>query len=196
MGRKETPGARMNIMSALRNRQAAAGEPRGKTAPTGGASQGGRGCLLNSENAIKIKYLTGQLIGLAAFLSLLSASQGRAANGDPVDLALPSGQSVIFHEALREVQDEGAAQIYRFRFVAHQISAGDDALSFDEVAQDMQELCQAFALPSLDRLEAAPDRIIISLSEQPVDFGVMSPDLIQYFEAYIIEDGRCIWEIY
>lgn len=166
-------------------------------APTGGASQEGRGRQLNSTNVMKIRYLVGRLTCLAASVSLLSVGAVQAAVGDPVDLSLPSGQSVIFHEALQEVQgDVGAGQVYRFRFVAHQIAAGADALSFDDVAQDMQVLCEVFALPSLDRLNAAPDRVIISLSQQPIDFGVTAPDLIQYFEAYIIEDGHCIWEIY
>ncbi|SMC74022.1 hypothetical protein SAMN06295998_104170 [Primorskyibacter flagellatus] len=196
MGREETPGARMSIMSALRSRQAGAGTPRGKTAPTGGASKEGRGCLLISANFRKVRHLSGRLAGFYMSALLMSVGSVQAASGDPVDLILPSGQSVIFHEALQEDQQEGAGHVYRFRFVAHQIAAGPDALSFDDVAQDMQVLCQAFALPNLDRLDATPDRIIVSLSEQPVDFGVMSPDHIQYFEAYIIEDGRCTWEIY
>lgn len=37
---------------------------------------------------------------------------------------------------------------------------------------------------------------MISLMESPVEFGVASPDTVQYFEAYSVSDGRCIWEAF
>ena len=198
MGRNEQPGARMSIMSALCIRQAAAGEPRGKMVPARGASKEGRDRLQTSENsdADSPAIFTGGSGAVMALAVLLGF--GHAAHGEPVTLALPSGQVLEFQEALREApgQQDGAGEVYRFRFVAHQIAPDAGGLSFDDVLEDMQVLCQSYALPRLQGLEGTPERVVISLSERAVEFGTSAPDLTQYFEAYAIEDGRCIWEMY
>jgi hypothetical protein len=38
--------------------------------------------------------------------------------------------------------------------------------------------------------------VVISLMQSPVDFGVMTPDVVQFFESFTIENDLCIWEAF
>ena len=41
-----------------------------------------------------------------------------------------------------------------------------------------------------------PAQIVISLSDRPVPFGEAAPDATQFFEAFALQDGTCIWEMF
>ncbi|MFD1809399.1 DUF6497 family protein [Gemmobacter lanyuensis] len=84
----------------------------------------------------------------------------------------------------------------RFRFLAPQIAREAGDVDFETASADMLALCQSFALPRLAELGPQPQQIIISLADRVVPFGETSPDATQYFEAYSIENGTCIWEMF
>ena len=114
-----------------------------------------------------------------------------AALAEPV--AVPSGQPVEFVEVIQDTAGPaGATQ--RFRFLAPEISRSGDGVDFAKAAPDMEFLCTHFALPRLPADGPAPAQIIVSLSDRPVAFGEVAPGATQFFEAYRIEDGACIWE--
>ena len=69
-------------------------------------------------------------------------------------------------------------------------------VDFDTASADMQFLCDSFALPRIAAQGPHPEQVIISLSDVAVAFGEAAPEATQYFEAFRIEDGACIWEIY
>jgi hypothetical protein len=106
-------------------------------------------------------------------------------------LALPSGLEARFHERLRDVA--AAGEVVRFRFVA---SAFSDSMPFETVMADLEYLCTEFVVPRVRSGGAVPDRVIISLADKPAEFGVFDPETDQVFEAYRIEDGACIWEMF
>ena len=108
-------------------------------------------------------------------------------------IEVPSGMPVRFHDAI--AGEQGVASVYRFRFVAPEIG-GAAPRPYEEVAPDMDALCQGFALSQLDGGEPPADRIVISLMAEVVAFGDPSPGTPQYFEAYSLRDGRCIWEAF
>ena len=138
-----------------------------RAALTGGARKRGRGCLFS-------------LAFGAGLAGLASADDA---------LAVPSGQAVSF---LDMVQDHSAYGLtYHFRFLAPQIAAG---LGFEEAATDMEALCNGFALPRLSTIGPKPAQVVIALLSEPVEFGESAPDITQYFEAYSIQDGLCMWE--
>ncbi|RMD93870.1 MAG: hypothetical protein D6811_04100 [Alphaproteobacteria bacterium] len=87
----------------------------------------------------------------------------------------------------------GAAPVWRFRFLAPGISRAGGVVDFDTAAADMEYLCQRFALPLLPAGETT-GLIIISLADRPVEFGQPAPEATQFFEAFSVRDGRCIWE--
>ena len=108
------------------------------------------------------------------------------------EVPVPSGQIVTFVEAiLNEAGPEG--QTARFRFIAPAIAEDVD---FDTAVADMQHLCDTFALPRVTGTGTLPQQIVISLSAEPVPFGEAAPGVTQFFEAYSLADGACIWEVF
>ncbi|WP_240989291.1 DUF6497 family protein [Salipiger mangrovisoli] len=106
-------------------------------------------------------------------------------------VAVPSGMSVTFVDS--SIDSGTSAQ--RFRFLAPQIG-GPKPLTYDEVAPDMQHLCDNFALPRATQAQVIPPVIVISLMEEPLEVGVTSPGIRQYFEAYSPQNGVCLWEAF
>ena len=108
------------------------------------------------------------------------------------DLSVPSGQPVTFHEMLWD--RPGGGLIYRFRFVAPEI--GQDGREYEDVEVDMQYLCETFALPRLAETGPQPSQIVISFSQDETEFGIANEDVIQFFEAYRVENETCILEFF
>lgn len=114
-------------------------------------------------------------------------------SADPV--AVPSGQVVTLQDVIRS--DDGAlGPVLRFRFVAPQIAGASTDVDFETVSADMLALCQGYAVPRLAGLGAAPRQVIISLAAEATPFGEANPDVTQFFEAYRVENGVCIWEMF
>ncbi len=115
------------------------------------------------------------------------------AAGVPVDLALPSGQKVRWLETLRDIGGP-AGLTYRFRFLAPAIAKKGGTVSAEAVQDDMQALCDGFALPRLPHQGPRPEELVISLSDKPVAFGAATPGVTQYFEAYRPDGATCACE--
>lgn len=124
----------------------------------------------------------------ALILALLAAGPAQA-QGEPV--GVPSGRDVQFHDVIHDAIGDGYT--YRFRFVMPAIAQG---VSFEEVLPDIDHLCTEYALERVPYPGPRPNRIVISLMSQPTEFGVMNPDVVQYFESYSIENALCIWEAF
>ena len=111
---------------------------------------------------------------------------------DDAGLQGDAGPLVVSGDGLAVPVPSGLAA--RFRFVAPQIKGG--AVEFEVASADMAHLCQNFALQRVAKFGPVPSQIIISLSDSAVPFGEAAPDVTQFFEAYRIEDERCIWEAF
>ena len=115
----------------------------------------------------------------------------QVAPGDATLIAVPSGQAVTLQEVIWNVPGAQGLTL-RFRFVAPDLAAWDVA-----VAQaDMQALCDGYAAPRMTDFGPVPEQVVISLADAARPFGETAPDAVQYFEAYRIENGACIWEIF
>lgn len=125
-------------------------------------------------------------IGLA-LAGLTAVAQG------VVSVDLPSGQSVDWADSVNDAQGPEGLTL-RFRFLAPWIAGG--VADFEPVAADMQHLCQTFALPRVASTGPQPSEIVIVLMDRRVDFGMADADATQFFEAYSLQDGTCIWEPY
>lgn len=115
--------------------------------------------------------------------------------GDAAAIAVPSGQTVTLQDVIWNAAGPNGLTL-RFRFLAPQIAREAGDVDFETASADMLALCQTFALPRLAELGPQPQQIIISLADRVVPFGETSPDATQYFEAYSIENGTCIWEMF
>ncbi|WP_232831607.1 DUF6497 family protein [Pseudogemmobacter bohemicus] len=129
---------------------------------------------------------------IALFLSL-SLAAGRcddeeapAAEGA---IALPSGKSIEWLDVRTDTAGvEGATA--RFRFIDKSLKPGEDR------SEDMQTLCDTFALERVAGMVPAPRQIVIMLADRPVPFGEADPEAVQLFEAYRLENAACIWEMF
>ena len=98
---------------------------------------------------------------------------------------VPSGQILTLHEIVRE------EATMRWRFLA----PGVRALSIETVLEDMQAICDGFVVPRLEPGEESRE-IVVSLMDRIVPFGESDPEARQHFEAYRVQDGLCMWEVY
>jgi len=108
-------------------------------------------------------------------------------------IPVPSGQEVRLQEVIRD-QPGPQGLTYRFRFVAPAI--GDGAVDFDAAVADMEFLCRDFVLPRLSAIGPVPAQVVLSMADRPLAFGAPAPEATQYFEAFRIADGECIWEAF
>ena len=104
---------------------------------------------------------------------------------------VPSGRDVRFLDAITNVPGaEGATA--RFRFVVPGLTEAD----IEATVPDMQALCDTYALPRTEAMQPVPQQIIITLAAEETTFGQPAPDVVQFFEAYSVQDGACVWEAY
>ncbi|RWR08675.1 DUF6497 family protein [Paenirhodobacter populi] len=137
-------------------------------------------------------------LGLAAALAgLLSVGMAKAqevAAMDPATVPVPSGQEVHWVETLHDLQGPAGLTL-RFRFVAPGLGT-DSAVSPEQVEDDMQALCNDYALPRVSNTGPQPAQIVISLSSRAIPFGSADETVAQYFDAFSIVDGACVWELF
>ncbi len=129
------------------------------------------------------------IIRLFAYLALMAA---------PVmaeEVIPPSGIRAVLHETLYEPigAPTSLAKTMRLRFVAAEV-ADQVAYDFARLEADFEWLCIEKGLPA--RTKGAPrvDQIIVSIASQEVAFGETAPSIVQYFDAFRVENEACIWE--
>ncbi|WP_294613971.1 DUF6497 family protein [Roseovarius sp.] len=128
--------------------------------------------------------------GAGLVLALCLVQQAAAAQEEA--LLLPSGLDARLQEVLTD--RPGGGLTYRFRFVAEGFTGGEAAL--EAVMGDLDYLCQNYAVTRLPEIGPMPSRIVVSLADRPSEFGVFDPEVTQVFEAYSVQDGACIWEMF
>lgn len=108
---------------------------------------------------------------------------------------LPSGQSVTLHDSMLEVQAANNEIWLVLRYVAPAIQKeANNALTYADVAKDMDELCLYDGIEAWSRTEADVAQIMIVLMDQPVGRGIPNPEVTQFISAYLPTDAGCIWQ--
>lgn len=157
----------------------APGAPGDSAAPAGGTA---------ADHTRRCRGCRPVSIILSALCLVLGGLSPEGAGADDAALVLPSGMVAQPWDIVDE------APVYRVRYVAPALAEGMPDV--DALIDDMGWLCAQRALPELVGAGAQPARIVVTLMAEPVDFGVMTPDVVQVFESYAIEDSRCIWEAF
>lgn len=123
-------------------------------------------------------------------------SQVPAPSGDPIPV--PSGITVQWLETLRDTQGsagEGSAGLtLRFRFVAPAV--GQPGYDPERATADLQALCDGYALSHVPKTGPQPAGLVLDLADRVVPFGAADAAAVQFFEAYSVVDGACVWEFY
>jgi len=140
-----------------------------------------------SEGGARPWWVRGRalVLALVGIAGPLSAQDGNR-------LSVPSGQLVELDEVLL---DNNPGELWlRFRFIAPKIGDAVGRISYDVAAADMAHLCRTLVIPYVAHHQLQPARVVISLSDRPVEFGNSDPDATQYFEAFRLQQSACIWE--
>lgn len=133
---------------------------------------------------------TAQRLGLTAAaiaLVLAGCREETAEAGEGINL--PSGRPVSFLDIVTDTAGAAGATA-RFRFIDATLKTGEDR------SEDMQVLCDTYALGRIDGMVPAPRQIVIALADRELPHGEAHPEAVQFFEAYGVQDGSCIWEIF
>lgn len=110
-------------------------------------------------------------------------------------IVVPSGLGIQPHELILEPQGVPShlVKTVRVRLIAKALS---DAVAwpFAKIEQDFETLCNTIGLRH--RTVSAPnaEKIIISLASEATRFGESSPQTIQYFDTFLVENDGCRWE--
>lgn len=104
--------------------------------------------------------------------------------------AVPSGNDIRLQEVLFETRQDNS-EVARFRYVMPLIRQG---VAFAEIADDFEHLCIGVAVPYLAIEQKQVDQVIISFADRETEFGVTNTLATQFFEAFSVKDGSCIWE--
>lgn len=108
-------------------------------------------------------------------------------------IPVPSGMEVTWVDTVHDANGPMGLTA-RFRFLAPQIGQG--AVPFETASADMQALCDTWALPRISVTGPQPQQIVIVLMDRLVEFGMADEEATQFFEAYSLQDGACIWEAF
>jgi Family of unknown function (DUF6497) len=126
---------------------------------------------------------------LLTALAMTAGCQEDAPDRETVEV--PSGRELRLIDIITNAPGPDGATA-RFRFLAPGLSPDQ----LDAASKDMQAVCDSFAVSRIDGMVPAPQQIIISFAGAAVPFGEAAPDVVQFFESYRVEDGKCIWEVY
>ncbi len=127
-----------------------------------------------------------------AFLALIFAAQ--PAFAAPV---LPEGWAE-FHDAVVEVHAgaaEGAEERWLvMRYLAPEIAREGGSLGYEDVAMEMDALCNGQALATAKAHESPIDQIIIALMDRVVERGQPDPAATQFIASYVVTEAGCEWQ--
>lgn len=105
-----------------------------------------------------------------------------------VEIATPDGRDVTLFDVVLETD------VARFRFLFPPIALGVDGVTFPEMLDDIQYLCDSVALPGLQASDWNGAEIVISISSAALEFGEIAPEITQFFQPFSIQTDTCIWE--
>jgi hypothetical protein len=135
--------------------------------------------LCKSATQAIFAALGGPLLGAAATAGVLEEAP-----------AVPSGYTISLLEILFETRDD-ASRVARFRYVMPLMRQG---IAFAEIEGDFFHLCNGVAVPYLAVSREKVDQVIISMADRETEFGETTQLAQQYFEAFSVHEGSCIWE--
>jgi hypothetical protein len=127
--------------------------------------------------------------------AILMAAAAPPLGAKDVVVPVPSGQPVTWIDTVQG-EPGPAGLTMRFRFLAPAIARQGGTITPEQAQADMQALCDGFALDRVPVTGPQPGQIVISLADRPVEFGAANPEATQFFEAYSIIDGACVWEVF
>lgn len=113
--------------------------------------------------------------------------------GNDLVMQVPSGQAVTLQDVIVDAPKADAAT-YRFRYLAPAIARDGGTMTFATSIDDMQHLCDTYALQHLATPLPAKVQVVISFADQAVPFGEANPDATQFFVGFTVTAGACVMD--
>lgn len=129
---------------------------------------------------------------LAALVLLVGPAAAQDAAPPPRPVHLASGSVATLIETIWESGSEG--RLGRYRFLVPAIARATPTMA--EVEADLVQLCREQAVPHMAIAGQTADRLVISMSAEAIAFGDSRPDVTQFFEAFVLQDGDCMVEVF
>ncbi|MEL6521411.1 MAG: DUF6497 family protein [Pseudomonadota bacterium] len=107
---------------------------------------------------------------------------------------LPSGQTVTLVESLLENQGETNETWLVLRYLAPRIARDGGDLTYDQVAPDLDQLCNTDGLEALRLTSADVAQIVVVLMDRDVPRGTPDPAATMFISAYLPDEKGCIWQ--
>ena len=142
-----------------------------------------------------LRWIAVGLAGMAAMAVWVLMRPAPEAPGAAGALPVPSGQVVTYLDTIQAAPGPEGLTI-RFRFIAPAIARDGGTVTAEAAQEDMEWLCQNYALSRLPTTGPVPEQVVISLSDRPVEFGAPAPEATQLFVAFSVEDATCYWEAF
>lgn len=102
-----------------------------------------------------------------------------------------------FHDAVVEVhvgRTEGAEERWLvMRYLAPQIARDGGSLGYEDVAEEMDALCNGEGLSTALAHESPVDQIVITLMDRVVERGQPDPEATQFIASYDVTEAGCEW---
>ncbi|SFC47242.1 DUF6497 family protein [Tropicimonas isoalkanivorans] len=125
----------------------------------------------------------------------LVGAVGLALGAQPVaaqEIVLHSGLSVMPLDRIVERQADGRMWL-TLRYVTPRIARDGGDMGYEDVATDLDELCNTQGLSAAAE-EGGIDEVVIALLDRPVEWGTTDPDATMFIGAYFPDEEGCIWQ--
>ncbi|PRY25055.1 hypothetical protein CLV78_102232 [Aliiruegeria haliotis] len=123
-----------------------------------------------------------RLIGLGWALAFFAAAA----------VAQDAGLEASFHDLIVEQQSDGQTWL-TLRFVSPRIGPEDGELGYEEVAGDLDRLCDLHGMTAVEESGGA-DQVYITLMDRVIERGVYDPEATMYIGAYKPTADGCVWQ--
>ena len=107
-------------------------------------------------------------------------------------LPLASGIDVAFLDQILEQQAGGETWL-TLRYVAPRIGFDAGEKGYEEIAGDLDQLCNTQGLSAAADVGGV-DQVVITLMDRPVARGESDPDATMFMGAYVPTKGGCVWQ--
>lgn len=105
---------------------------------------------------------------------------------------MPSGLEVTYHDSILEQQVDGQVWL-TLRFVSPHIGRDEGELGYEQVATDIDALCEMEGLRAAAETGGV-DQVLITLMDRSIERGVTDPDATMFIGAYQPTEGGCVWQ--
>ncbi|WP_068113797.1 DUF6497 family protein [Tropicimonas marinistellae] len=127
-------------------------------------------------------------IFLASPLAIAMTAQIVAAQ----EVTLPSGLTVTYLDRIVERQATGETWL-TLRFVTPRIDRRSGDLGYEDVALDLDRLCDSEGLNAVAETGAV-DQVMIALMDRALERGATDPDATMFIGAYLPTTEGCVWQ--